>query len=84
MLLPFLVEAAGIEPASEDLQPKISTCLFRVLILVRQDPLEPGSVKTSPLNISPHFQQARKLGYPASLAPSIPAGEKQRDASLRG
>jgi hypothetical protein len=46
---------------------KASTCLFRVLFLVRKDPLETGSLQTSPLDISLCLQQARRLGYPANL-----------------
>ncbi len=41
-ILVILVEAAGIEPASGNLQRKASTCLFRVLILVRYGPLGKG------------------------------------------
>ncbi len=76
-----MVEAAGIEPASENLQLKASTCLSRVLFLVRKDTLGRVSTRTSPLNVSRHLQQARRLSYPVTFAPSIPTGKERRDAS---
>jgi hypothetical protein len=76
-----LVEAAGIEPASENLQLKASTCLSRVLFLIRKDTLGRVSTRTSLLNVSLCLQQARRLGYPVTCAPSIPTGKKRRDAS---
>ena len=75
------MEAAGIEPASENLQLKISTCLSRGLFLVRKDTLGRVSFRTSLLFISLCLQQARRLGYPVTYASSIPTGKKRRDAS---
>ena len=77
-----LVEAAGIEPASEDLQHKVSTCLFRDLCLARKGPLGMGSYWANPLVISHRSQRARELNYPATGASSNPAGENRRGASL--
>ena len=52
-LLKLLVEAAGIEPASESLPLQASTCVFRVLILARSSPHGHGLDRASGSVFSP-------------------------------
>jgi hypothetical protein len=60
-----LVEAAGIEPASEDIAAKVSTSLVYILILASAAPIDTVRIGQS-AKVSPSQQQTLYKGYPAN------------------
>jgi hypothetical protein len=76
------VEAAGIEPASEDLQPWTSTCVVQDLQFALEDPLGQGSSRASLLLFRVIPRSHGESAILLSVASSTPTGEGRGNASL--
>ncbi len=61
--LKILVEAAGIEPASGNLQPQVPTCLFPILILASSGAPEKAPESASPVVLT-SLPKAKQKGQP--------------------
>ena len=76
-----LMEAAGIEPASEGSSSSTSTCVVRLLDLANQLPGRQGSCYASPIKISPGSLRRRSTGQPALV--DAPVKSRRRDLARR-
>ncbi len=80
--LGWLVEVAGIEPASEKICAQVSTCVFRVLISEAGLPQNGSSVSYPPF-VSPSGRATAPVSYPTLSTPDgSPWERKPADASL--
>jgi len=71
-----LVEAGGIEPPSEGLPPKMTTCLADVLISLIEPPAA-GSLGASRFGSRPHPLRQENQPIPLNDALSNPVGESR-------
>jgi len=71
-----LVEAGGIEPPSEGLPPKMTTCLADVLISLVEPPAA-GSLGASRFGSRPHPLRQENQPIPLNDALSSPVGESR-------